>query len=163
MKIFITQATLLTLAIVIASLGGFRPEPQASAKVIAIRNVTVIPGNGAPPINDATVLIRDELIAAIGPSAETVIPTGARVIKGRGKFLVPGFIEMHAHLSKTREWCDYCSRHGWRSRGAITLAPGNTDRQASWTTHADNWSIPRVSSNCVWPSMSRHTTTLMRR
>ena len=102
MKIFITQATLLTLAIVIASIGGFRPEPQASAKVIAIRNVTVIPCNGAPQINDATVLIRDELIAAIGPSAETVIPTGARVIEGRGKFLVPGFIEMHAHLSKAR-------------------------------------------------------------
>ena len=102
MKIFITQATLLTLAIVIASIGGFRPEPQASARVIAIRNVTVIPCNGAPPINDATVLIRDELIAAIGPSAETIIPTGARVIEGRGKFLLPGFIEMHAHLSKAR-------------------------------------------------------------
>ena len=98
MKIFIIQIALI-LAVGVAD---FRPEPQPAPNVVAIRNVTVIPGNGAPQINDATVLVRDEHIAAIGPSAETVIPTGARVIDGRGKFLVAGFIELHAHLSKTR-------------------------------------------------------------
>jgi imidazolonepropionase-like amidohydrolase len=64
--------------------------------------VTVIPGNGAPPVENATVLIRDDRIAAIGPAAETVIPAGARSIEGAGKFLAPGFIEMHARLSKAR-------------------------------------------------------------
>jgi predicted amidohydrolase YtcJ len=94
---------LLTLAVAVT--GTFSPsqrEFQSAGNVIAIRNVTVIPGNGAAPINDATVLIRGEYIAAIGSSAEMVVPKGARVIDGRGKFLVPGFIEMHAHLSKTR-------------------------------------------------------------
>lgn len=90
------------LAIVVAALPSFSPSLQRTPNVIAIRNVTVIPGNGATPIIDATVLIRDEYIAAVGPATETVIPTSARVIEGRGKFLVPGFIEMHAHLSKTR-------------------------------------------------------------
>jgi imidazolonepropionase-like amidohydrolase len=70
--------------------------------VLAIRNVTVIPGTGAETIAKATVVIHDERIAAIGPAAETVVPSGARVIEGIGKFLLPGFIEMHAHLSKTR-------------------------------------------------------------
>jgi imidazolonepropionase-like amidohydrolase len=105
MKISIGQTTLLVLAVIVAALPGFSPcssESQPRPNVIAIRNVTVIPGNGAPPITDATVLIRDDYIAAIGPAAETVVPTGARVIEGRDKFLVPGFIEMHAHLSKTR-------------------------------------------------------------
>jgi hypothetical protein len=64
--------------------------------------VTVIPGTGAPPVENATVLIRDDHIAAIGPAAETVIPAGARSIEGAGKFLIPGFIEMHARLSKAR-------------------------------------------------------------
>jgi len=64
--------------------------------------VTVIPGTGAPPLENATVLIRDDRIAAIGPAADTVIPSGARRIEGGGKFLIPGLIEMHAHLSKTR-------------------------------------------------------------
>ena len=69
-------------------------------RVIAIRNVTVIPVTGAPPILNATVVINGERIASIGPTAK--IPSGARVINGTGKFLLPGFIEMHAHLSKTR-------------------------------------------------------------
>jgi len=70
--------------------------------VLAIRNVTVISGTGADPIRNATVLIRDEGITAIGPAAEIVVPAGARVVEGAGKFLLPGFIEMHAHISKTR-------------------------------------------------------------
>ena len=77
MKIFIIQTTLVMLAVAVA--GIFSPslrEFQATGSVIAIRNVTVIPGNGAAPINDATVVVRGEYIAAIGPSAEMVIPTG---------------------------------------------------------------------------------------
>lgn len=102
MKIFIIQIPLVILAVAFAGFSHSFPEPQPATGVVAIRNVTVIPGNGAPPISDATVLIRNEYIASIGPAAETVISEGARVIDGRGKFLVPGFIELHAHLSKTR-------------------------------------------------------------
>src|SRR5262245_11750854 len=75
-----------------------RQEPR----LFAIQNVTVIPGAGASPIENATILIRDDRIAAIGPAADTIIPTGARRIDGNGKFLIPGLIEMHAHLSKAR-------------------------------------------------------------
>jgi imidazolonepropionase-like amidohydrolase len=80
------------------SQSNINPPPR----VIVIRNVTVIPATGSPPITNATVVIRGEHIGSIGPSAETVVPAGARVIDGTGKFLVPGFIEMHAHVSKTR-------------------------------------------------------------
>jgi imidazolonepropionase-like amidohydrolase len=85
-----------------ATAGRAQTPAGQSPRLIAIRNVTVIPGTGAPPIENATVLIRDDRIAAIGPAAETVIPARARIIEGAGKFLVPGFIEMHAHLSKAR-------------------------------------------------------------
>ena len=81
---------------------SFQRTAQPAARLLAIRNVTVIPGNGAPPIHNRTVLIRDESIAAVGPTAETVIPAGARVIDGSNKFLLPGFIDLHAHVSKTR-------------------------------------------------------------
>jgi imidazolonepropionase-like amidohydrolase len=85
-----------------ATAGKAQPPAGQAPRFLAIRNVTVIPGNGAPPLENATVIIRDDRIAAIGPAAETVIPTGARSFEGAGKFLVPGFIEMHAHLSKAR-------------------------------------------------------------
>jgi imidazolonepropionase-like amidohydrolase len=73
-----------------------------TGRLLAIRNVTVVPGTGAKMIENATVVIRDDRIAATGPAAQTRVPSGARVIEGTGKFLLPGFIEMHGHLSKTR-------------------------------------------------------------
>jgi imidazolonepropionase-like amidohydrolase len=85
-----------------ATAGKAQTPAEKSPRLLAIRNVTVIPGTGAPPIENATVLIRDDRIAAIGPAAETVIPAGARTIEGAGKFLVPGFIDLHTHLSKAR-------------------------------------------------------------
>lgn len=49
-----------------------------------------------------TVLVDGERIAAIGPAREVVVPTGARQINGTGKFLIPGLIDLHVHLSKAR-------------------------------------------------------------
>jgi imidazolonepropionase-like amidohydrolase len=75
---------------------------QPPADVLAIRGATVISVTGAPRMPDATVVIRGDRIAAVGPSSQTEVPPGARVVDGRGRFLVAGFVDMHAHLSKTR-------------------------------------------------------------
>ena len=75
---------------------------QPVSGLFAIGNVTVIPATGAPAQPAMTVLIRGDRIAAVGPAAEVEVPPGTRTVDGSGKFLVPGFVEMHAHLSKTR-------------------------------------------------------------
>src|SRR5262245_28416823 len=67
-----------------ATAGKAQTPAGQALRLIAIRNVTVIRGTGAPPIENATVLIRDDRIAAIGPATETVIPEGARTIEGAG-------------------------------------------------------------------------------
>ncbi len=71
-----------------------------AGNVLVITDVTVIPMDGTPPIPGATVIVRGDTIdvIAIGLSA----PRGARVVDGRGKYLIPGLFEMHAHTSKTR-------------------------------------------------------------
>jgi imidazolonepropionase-like amidohydrolase len=78
-----------------------RAEPRPGG-VLAIRGVTVIAMTDSPPVWDATVIIRGDRIDAIGPAAGTAIPPGATVVEGARKFLVPGFIDMHAHTSKAR-------------------------------------------------------------
>lgn len=78
-----------------------RAEPQPGS-VLAIRDVAVIAMTDTPPLFNANVIIRGDRIDAVGPAASTVIPPGATVVDGADKFLVPGFIEMHAHTSKTR-------------------------------------------------------------
>ena len=46
---------------------------------------------------DNTVLINGNRIGYAGPAADAKIPAGARVIDGRGKFLIPGLWDMHVH------------------------------------------------------------------
>ena len=70
--------------------------------VLAIRNVTVVPATGGPSIPSATVLIRADRIAVVGPANRVEVPAGARIVDGTGRFLMPGLIDMHVHLSKTR-------------------------------------------------------------
>ncbi len=70
--------------------------------VVVIRDVTVIPMTGATPTERQSVVVRDGLIAEIGPSARVRVPAGATVVNGTGKYLIPGLFEMHAHVSKAR-------------------------------------------------------------
>ena len=46
---------------------------------------------------DNTVLINGNRITYVGPAADAKIPGSARVIDGRGKFLIPGLWDMHVH------------------------------------------------------------------
>lgn len=71
--------------------------PSAGAPIV-ITNVTVIPMDREGTLADQTVVIRDGRIAAMGASARTPVPAGATRIDGRGKYLMPGLAEMHAHV-----------------------------------------------------------------
>ena len=70
----------------------------ADRATVAITHVTVIDGTGAEPRRDQTVLIDGERIGRIGPSDEVRVPAGAREVDGTGKYLLPGFWDLHAHL-----------------------------------------------------------------
>lgn len=65
---------------------------------MAVVNVAVIPMTSDTILRDMTVLIRDGRIASIGPSRSATVPQGARQIDGRGKYLLPGLADAHAHL-----------------------------------------------------------------
>lgn len=60
----------------------------------AISNVTVIPMTTENKIiENATVVIKDKKILSINKS----IPINAKIIDGKGKWLIPGLIDMHVH------------------------------------------------------------------
>src|SRR2546425_9933619 len=52
-----------------------------------------------PPteINDAGILIREDVVEAIGPRAGLSLPAGAREIRAAGKTAIPGFVDVHIH------------------------------------------------------------------
>ena len=49
-------------------------------------------------LNDQTVIVRDGRVAEIGPRASVSVPEGALEVDGRGRYLMPGLAEMHAHV-----------------------------------------------------------------
>lgn len=66
--------------------------------VVAFVGVDVAPMDAERVLPDQTVLVRDGVIAAVGPSSDVRVPEGARVVEGAGRTLLPGFAEMHGHL-----------------------------------------------------------------
>ena len=64
---------------------------------MAIHHIRLIDGTGQA-IEPATVIVRDQRIAAIGLSRTVSIPRGATLINGRGLTVLPGLIDCHVHL-----------------------------------------------------------------
>ena len=74
-----------------------QPFVQVPAGQIAITHIRVIDGTGAPPVEDATLLIDGARIAAVQASGSAV-PAGYRVIDGTGETVLPGIVGMHNHM-----------------------------------------------------------------
>ena len=68
---------------------------SASAQTIAITGGKVYPVSSAP-IENATVLIRDGKIVAVGSNVD--IPAGAQRIDATGKWVTPGLINADTHI-----------------------------------------------------------------
>src|SRR5262245_60025779 len=91
-------AAFVVLAFATSAIAQAPPPPPTPLPVLAIENVTVIPMDSEQVLRDHTVLIEGRRITAVGPAASTKSPDGATRVDGRGKFLLPGLTEMHAHF-----------------------------------------------------------------
>ena len=89
-----------TTVVALAGTATMRPVEgrQSAAAVTAFTGVTVIPMDRERVVPNQTVVVRDGRIASVGPASSTTVPAGAVRIDGRGKFLMPGLAEMHAHV-----------------------------------------------------------------
>src|SRR5580700_7243752 len=83
------------------------------AEKIALVGGTLIDGTGRDPIPDSVVVIEKGRIVDAGPKSHVKIPGGAQKIDTRGKTILPGLWDMHAHFEQV-EW------------GPIYLAAGAT-------------------------------------
>jgi imidazolonepropionase-like amidohydrolase len=86
----------LALLAACAALSVLGPR-AALAEAWAIEHVTLIDGTGHAPQKDMTVGIDGERIVSVGPSALARDLKGKR-IDGRGKYLIPGLMDVHIHL-----------------------------------------------------------------
>jgi cytosine/adenosine deaminase-related metal-dependent hydrolase len=78
-------------------------SPNASA-AIAFVNVNLIPMDRERVVPGQTVVIRGDHIIAIGPTPDVAVPTGATVVDGAGRYLMPGLTDAHVHLPAGMPW-----------------------------------------------------------
>jgi len=70
--------------------------------VIALTNATIITMNGEEVIEDGTILIENNRIKAVGSATKMIVPKGAVIMDMSNKTIMPGLIDVHAHLGAFR-------------------------------------------------------------
>ncbi len=66
--------------------------------ILALTNATLITMTGEEVIENGTVLIQDNRITSFGNIDEVQIPENATVLDLKGKYILPGFVDTHAHM-----------------------------------------------------------------
>jgi imidazolonepropionase-like amidohydrolase len=88
--------TALACALVLsASVAG----QDAKQKVLAVTGARLIDGTGAPPIDNAVIIITGDRFTAVGRRGDVSIPAEAEMIDVKGKTVIPGLIDAHIHVS----------------------------------------------------------------
>jgi len=68
------------------------------AQTTAFVGVNVIPMDRERVLANQTVIVKNGVIAEIGDAALVKVPKGALSVDGKGKYLIPGLVDMHTHL-----------------------------------------------------------------
>jgi imidazolonepropionase-like amidohydrolase/Tol biopolymer transport system component len=100
--------------------------------VIALRNARLITMNGDEVITRGDIVITDNRITAIGPSGRVDIPRGAEVRDMRGKTIMPGLVDIHAHT-----WVAWGVHRSQVSQFLAQLAYGVTTQRDPQTSSED--------------------------
>ena len=72
-----------------------RARPSGSILLTGARVITM---NGDQVIENGDVLVTDNRIAAVGPRGRVTAPAGVRRFDVRGKTVMPGLVDAHAHM-----------------------------------------------------------------
>lgn len=96
----IVQAGLFFLVQRISPLRAF---PAPSVRPVAFVGVNVIPMDSEKVLANQTVIVRDGRIKMMGPSNSTEVPGDALRIDAKGKFLLPGLVDVHVHTHHTED------------------------------------------------------------
>jgi imidazolonepropionase-like amidohydrolase len=77
---------------------------RSAADGIALVGATLIDGSGGPPLTDAAIVVRDGSIEFVGPRSSFQLPEGTREVDVKGRWIIPGLIDGHAHLAPAADW-----------------------------------------------------------
>jgi imidazolonepropionase-like amidohydrolase len=91
----------LLLAIFVVLAGGAPTPAQAPGGIRAFTGARVIDGTDRGPVDNATIVVRNGRIAAVGPAGRVTVPEDAQRVALTGKTVIPGLLNAHGHVGNT--------------------------------------------------------------
>ena len=98
MKGIVAILLLLSLTAGLFGQGANSEFIRVNSKMVVLKNVRIIDGTGAAPIEDQTITLIGDRIGSIGPAASATTPAGAVVLDLKGYTVLPGLVGMHNHI-----------------------------------------------------------------
>lgn len=120
-----------------------RTEGEGPFDQLIIRGATLINGNGAPAIGPVDIVIENNIITqvkvvghpgvAIKDSSRPQAIAGAKIIDAAGKYVLPGFVDMHGHIGSIPEIpAEYVFKL-WMAHGVTTVREPGSFQGRDWT------------------------------
>ena len=122
-------ALLLTgLPLVSACSAPETEQAPALTNVMVFEGARVLVGDGGV-IENATLIVDDDRLVAVGRSDEVEVPAGAARVDLSGRTVMPAIIDTHVHLRETRdELVEDLQRKAYYGVGAVlSLGRGSSD------------------------------------
>jgi imidazolonepropionase-like amidohydrolase/Tol biopolymer transport system component len=95
---------------------GLILQSDKPAGLLALKGARIITMHGDDVIENGTILIRENRIEEIGSSDQVRIPKEAKILDMTGKTIMPGIVDVHAHmgtfrqgLSPQKQWSYYAN------------------------------------------------------
>ncbi|MDF2772378.1 MAG: amidohydrolase [Geminicoccaceae bacterium] len=90
--------TLIAAALLAQPGQGIQQFITVSDSIVALTNVRVIDGTGAPARTGQTLVLKSGVIQAVGTASQVSVPPGARTLDLDGRTVMPGYVMLHEHL-----------------------------------------------------------------
>jgi imidazolonepropionase-like amidohydrolase len=92
--------TVTLAAVLVLVTGASGPEAQTSMQAVtAFTGARLLTLDPKPAVTDVLILVKDGRVAEVGPPRSIAVPEGTVRVNLDGRFVVPGFISGHVHVS----------------------------------------------------------------
>ncbi|MBI4408399.1 MAG: amidohydrolase family protein [Gemmatimonadetes bacterium] len=117
-------------------------EGEGPFQRLVIRGATVVDGTGAPPMGPVDVVIEGNRIKEVKSLGAPGVPIkdedrpkgGDREIDGKGMWILPGFVDLHAHIGGVAQGtpAEYVFKL-WLAHGVTTIRDPGSGNGVDWT------------------------------
>ena len=154
----VTALILMILAVSCSGSGGGDTDATpASASALVFRNFTLIDGTERAPLPQAAMVVENGRVSWVGAATDLKAPERAKVTDLNGAYVIPGLMDLHAHIGNTVDLVQDKSNHTresvekdlrtYASYGVTTVMSMGTDQDTIFPLRNDQRSAASANAS----------------